>query len=86
MARLNISPLEALSSGHPERNAAVELSLAGRSILVVEDEPFIAMDVVQGLQAKGASVSEASFVDLDGTSWSEDRPAPKAARRPRRKR
>jgi DNA-binding response OmpR family regulator len=31
--------------------------LAGRSILVVEDNPIIAMDVVQGLQAAGASVS-----------------------------
>jgi DNA-binding response OmpR family regulator len=33
--------------------------LAGRSILVVEDSPIIAMDVVQGLQAAGASVSAA---------------------------
>jgi DNA-binding response OmpR family regulator len=33
--------------------------LAGRSILVVEDDPIIAMDVVQGLQAAGASVSAA---------------------------
>jgi DNA-binding response OmpR family regulator len=37
----------------------VDLPLAGRSILVVEDNPIIAMDVVQGLQAAGASVSEA---------------------------
>ena len=37
----------------------MELPLAGRSILVVEDEPIIAMDVVQGLQAAGAAVSEA---------------------------
>jgi DNA-binding response OmpR family regulator len=35
------------------------LPLAGRSILVVEDNPIIAMDVVQGLQAAGAWVSEA---------------------------
>lgn len=33
--------------------------LAGRSILVVEDNPVIGMDVVQGLQAAGASVSAA---------------------------
>jgi CheY-like chemotaxis protein len=38
---------------------AVELPLAGRSILVVEDNPIIAMDVVQGLRDAGASVSEA---------------------------
>jgi CheY-like chemotaxis protein len=37
----------------------VELPLAGRPILVVEDEPIIAMEVVQGLQAAGASVSQA---------------------------
>ncbi|HEY1246637.1 MAG TPA: hypothetical protein VGF29_17570 [Hyphomicrobiaceae bacterium] len=37
----------------------MELPLAGRSILVVEDNPVIAMDVVQGLQAAGARVSEA---------------------------
>ena len=37
----------------------MELPLAGRSILVVEDEPIIAMDVVQALQAAGAWVSEA---------------------------
>jgi DNA-binding response OmpR family regulator len=37
----------------------VELPLAGRSILVVEDEPLIAMDVVDGLRAAGARVSEA---------------------------
>ena len=33
--------------------------LAGRSILVVEDNPIISMDVVQGLQVAGASVSAA---------------------------
>jgi DNA-binding response OmpR family regulator len=33
--------------------------LAGRSILVVEDDPIIAMDVAQGLEAAGASVSKA---------------------------
>jgi DNA-binding response OmpR family regulator len=33
--------------------------LAGRSILVVEDEPIIAMEVVRGLEAAGASVSTA---------------------------
>jgi DNA-binding response OmpR family regulator len=33
--------------------------LVGRSILVVEDNPLIAMDVVQGLEAAGASVSMA---------------------------
>jgi CheY-like chemotaxis protein len=37
----------------------VELPLTWRSILVVEDNPIIAMDVVQGLQAAGASVIEA---------------------------
>jgi CheY-like chemotaxis protein len=37
----------------------VDRRLAGRSILVVEDDPIIAMDVVQGLRAAGASVSEA---------------------------
>ena len=37
----------------------MKLPLTGRSILVVEDEPLIAMDVVQGLRAAGASVSEA---------------------------
>lgn len=37
----------------------MELPLAGRTILVVEDNPIIAMDVVEGLQAAGASVSEA---------------------------
>jgi CheY-like chemotaxis protein len=37
----------------------VVLPLAGRSILVVEDDPIIAMDVVEGLQAAGARVSEA---------------------------
>jgi CheY-like chemotaxis protein len=31
--------------------------LAGRLVLVVEDEPLIAMDVVQGLEAAGAVVS-----------------------------
>jgi CheY-like chemotaxis protein len=33
--------------------------LAGRTILVVEDEPIIAMDIVAGLRAAGASVTEA---------------------------
>lgn len=33
--------------------------LAGRSILVVEDEPLIAMDVAHSLQTAGASVSVA---------------------------
>ena len=33
--------------------------LGGCSILVVEDEPLIAMDVVQGLEAAGAAVSVA---------------------------
>jgi DNA-binding response OmpR family regulator len=37
----------------------VEPPLAGRSILVIEDNAIIAMDVVQGLQAAGASVSKA---------------------------
>jgi DNA-binding response OmpR family regulator len=37
----------------------VGLPLAGRAILVVEDEPIIAMDVVQSLQAAGASVLRA---------------------------
>ena len=38
----------------------MDLPLTGCSILVVEDEPLIAMDVVQGLEAAGASVSKAS--------------------------
>jgi CheY-like chemotaxis protein len=33
--------------------------LLGRSILVVEDQPLIAMDVVQGLEVAGASVPAA---------------------------
>jgi DNA-binding response OmpR family regulator len=33
--------------------------LAGRSVLVVEDNPVIAMDILQGLEAAGASVFEA---------------------------
>ena len=37
----------------------MKLPLRGRSILVVEDNPIIAMDVVQGLRDAGASVSEA---------------------------
>jgi DNA-binding response OmpR family regulator len=37
----------------------VDFPLAGCSILVVEDEPIIAMDVVQGLEAAGAAVSKA---------------------------
>ena len=37
----------------------MQLPLAGQSILVVEDEPLIAMDVVQGLQSAGASVAQA---------------------------
>ncbi|HEY7120806.1 MAG TPA: hypothetical protein VH475_29750 [Tepidisphaeraceae bacterium] len=40
----------------------MELPLAGRSMLVVEDDPIIAVDVVQGLQAAGASVSEARML------------------------
>ena len=36
-----------------------DFPLAGRSILVVEDHPIIAMDVVRGLQDAGASVSQA---------------------------
>ena len=36
-----------------------EFPLAGRPILVVEDEPIIAMEAVQGLRAAGASVSQA---------------------------
>ena len=37
----------------------MKLPLAGRLILVVEDEPIIAMDVVQALHAAGALVSQA---------------------------
>lgn len=37
----------------------MDLPLAGRLILVVEDEPIIVMDVVQVLQAAGATVSRA---------------------------
>ena len=33
--------------------------LAGRSVLVVEDEPIIAMDIVASLRAAGARVTEA---------------------------
>ena len=33
--------------------------LGGRSVLVVEDDPIIAMDILQGLEAAGASVSKA---------------------------
>jgi CheY-like chemotaxis protein len=40
----------------------VDLPLAGRSILVVEDEPIIALDVVHCLRAAGASVSQARTV------------------------
>jgi CheY-like chemotaxis protein len=36
--------------------------LAGRSILVVEDEFIIAMEIVAGLRAAGASVTEARTV------------------------
>src|SRR5262245_58568670 len=45
--------------GHTERAPQVQLPHAGRSILVVDDNPIIAMDVVQCLQAAGAFVSEA---------------------------
>ena len=33
--------------------------LGGRSVLVVEDDPIIAMDILRGLEAAGASVSKA---------------------------
>lgn len=33
--------------------------LAGRSVLVVEDDPIIAMDILQALEGAGASVSQA---------------------------
>jgi DNA-binding response OmpR family regulator len=36
--------------------------LAGRLVLVVEDEPFVALDVAQGLQAAGANVLMARLV------------------------
>ena len=42
----------------------MDLPLAGCSILVVEDEPIIAMDIVQGLEAAGASVSEARTLSV----------------------
>lgn len=34
-------------------------SLSGRTILVVEDEPLIALDIVNGFEAAGASVAMA---------------------------
>lgn len=34
-------------------------SLAGRSILIVEDEPLIALDIAEGFRAAGASVTTA---------------------------
>lgn len=37
----------------------MDLPLAGRTVLVVEDHAIIAMDVVQGLQRAGARVFEA---------------------------
>jgi DNA-binding response OmpR family regulator len=37
-------------------------SLAGRMILVVEDEPLIALDLIEGLKAAGASVCGAHSV------------------------
>ena len=42
-----------------ERKAVVDLSLAGRLVLVVEDEPIIAVDIVHWLRAAGARVSHA---------------------------
>src|SRR5262245_23996535 len=51
-------PSEALVVITP-KGATLDLPLAGRSILVVEDNPIIAMDVVKGLQTAGAFVSEA---------------------------
>jgi DNA-binding response OmpR family regulator len=36
--------------------------LAGRSVLVVEDDPIIVLDILQGLEAAGASVSRARSV------------------------
>ena len=43
-------------------------SLAGRTILVVEDEPLIALDIVDGLKAAGAAVFGAHTV-RDGLSF-----------------
>ena len=40
----------------------MKLPLAGRLILVVEDEPIIVMDVVQALHAAGASVSARRYL------------------------
>ena len=37
-------------------------SLSGRTILVVEDEPLIALDIVDGLKAAGATVFGAHTV------------------------
>jgi DNA-binding response OmpR family regulator len=39
---------------HPDR-----LRIAGRTILVVEDEPLIMLDIAQALEAAGASVLQA---------------------------
>src|SRR5262245_732813 len=43
----------------PLKGALMDRPLFGRSILVVEDEPLIAMEVVQALNAAGAAVAEA---------------------------
>jgi DNA-binding response OmpR family regulator len=55
----------------------VALPLAGRSILVVEDEPIIALEIVQGLQAAGAWGSEART--LSDALCKVERPDPSAA-------
>jgi DNA-binding response OmpR family regulator len=44
--------------------------LAGRSILLLEDEPLIRIDMCQLLQAAGATVFTASRLE-DGLRWTE---------------
>jgi DNA-binding response OmpR family regulator len=48
-----------LDASSPLKGVPMDRPLGGCSILVVEDEPLIAMDVVQGLEAAGAAVSVA---------------------------
>src|SRR5262245_46540303 len=58
-ASRNLELLRAFDRHRYLKGVAVALPLAGRSILVVEDNPIIAMEVVQSLQDAGASVSKA---------------------------
>jgi len=45
------------------RNRVMVLDLSGRRVLVVEDEPLIAMDIEQALESAGASVVIAATLD-----------------------